>query len=177
MPAVKRRADEIGLDEILTRPKLQQLIRQVARHPKDALDEEAEEVRAAPPRPPVLLSQQAAGEPPRDAMHGCDGCAQAVIDIAEDFVVRMCGAAKLLAEHRSSAEAAAAAPGSALLPRATVEVKDFKLYLSRHAGIEVTDFDEQRWVETLQTKLADEKRAREEAAARRWQRAPPRRRR
>lgn len=97
---------------------------------------------------------------------------QAIIDIAEDFLARMCGAAKLLAEHRSvaeSAQAAAAAAGSAANPppaRGAIEVKDFKLYLSRHAGMEVTDFDEQRWVDTLQTKLSDEKRAREEAAAR-----------
>jgi len=94
---------------------------------------------------------------------------QAVIDIAEDFLVRMCGAAKLLAEHRSTAEAAqsaAAAPGTAPPARGTIEVKDFKLYLSRHAGMEVTDFDEQRWVDTLATKLADEKRALQEAAAR-----------
>ena len=67
MAGVKRPA-EIGLDEVITKPKLQQLLRQVARHPKDALDEDAEEVcvclptfltvflPARPPaRPPACL--------------------------------------------------------------------------------------------------------------------------
>ena len=40
----KRHADELGLDEVITKAKLQQLVRQVARHPKDTLDEDAEEV-------------------------------------------------------------------------------------------------------------------------------------
>jgi hypothetical protein len=45
MAGLKRPAEEpIGLDEVITKPKLQQLLRQVARHPKDALDEDAEEV-------------------------------------------------------------------------------------------------------------------------------------
>jgi hypothetical protein len=98
-----------------------------------------------------------------------DVCAlpQAVIDIAENFLARMCNAAKVLADHRASAAAAAAAAG--VTPQSTVEVRDFKLYLSQHAGLEVADFDEQRWVDTLATKLADEKKAAE--AARRAQEA------
>ena len=50
-------------------------------------------------------------------------------------------------------------------------MKDFQLYLSHHAGLEVADFDEERWSDTLATKRADEeaaeaaRRAREAAVA------------
>eukprot|EP01043_Picozoa_sp_COSAG02_P065455 COSAG02_NODE_9883_length_2084_cov_1.462469_2_plen_262_part_00 len=94
---------------------------------------------------------------------------QAVIDIAETFLVRLCGAAKTLAEHRATVVPAAA--GSGVTPQSKVEVKDFKLYLSQQAGLEVADFDEQRWLDTLATKKADEaaaeaaRLARERAAA------------
>ena len=132
---MKRRAptEEVKLDDIIPKAKLRQLTRQVARHPDDELDEQAED---------------------------------AVVDIAEDFLARMCDAAKLLAEHRAIAEstkgaAAAAQAGGAAQPPAKsgIEVKDFRLYLSRTVGMELPDFDERRWLEVLGQKRKAEKAA------------------
>jgi flagellar biosynthesis GTPase FlhF len=98
--------------------------------------------------------------------------AQAIIDIAETFLVRLCSAARTLAEHRATGASVAA--GTGVTPQSRVEVADFKLYLSQQAGLEVADFDEQRWLDTLAAKKADEEaarlareqaRAREQAAA------------